>query len=288
MEPDIKLIDYSEKAVAIKAEYDCALQDEFKLIGGRFNSRLSFGAGWIFSRKKHEDNLRGLFDCYGLSVASVTLSDMGVNSDKTDTDSDGKTETPEYILTDKERKEWAQNTGYDSKYYNVAIRLSGGEIVAISKPELKTEFWHHDEGAGYDENCRITKTAKTKRDYFIGENTNDFRELIADFISPGTGDNYYNHLWLGNWNKDGRNRWQLKWLNISPESTNCREAIGWHDSQLQSMYDKGQFKPLSDDDRARLLTGYKIALEAIEKRCNAWLKRYGEDKLSFRTYWADR
>lgn len=44
METDIKLIDYSEKAIAIATEYDCALQDEFKLIGGRFNSRLSFGA----------------------------------------------------------------------------------------------------------------------------------------------------------------------------------------------------------------------------------------------------
>lgn len=86
METDIKLIDYSEKAVAIMAEYDCALQDEFKTIGGRFNSRLSFGAGWIFSRKKHEPNLRGLFDNYGLSVASVALSDMCVNSDKTDSD----------------------------------------------------------------------------------------------------------------------------------------------------------------------------------------------------------
>ena len=290
METDIKLIDYSEKAVAIKADYDCALQDEFKMIGGRFNPRLSFGAGWIFSRKKHEGNLRGLFDNYGLSVASVTLSDMGVNSDKTSTDSDGKTETPDYILTDKERKEWAQSIGYDYKNYNVAIRLSGGEIVAISKPDLKTEFWHHDEGSGYDEHCRITETAQTKRDYFIGENTDSFRELIEDFINPGSGreDYGYKYLWLGKWNRDGRNQWNLKWLDISPESTNCREALGWHDSELQSMYDEGRFKPLSDDDRARLLAGYRIALEAIEKRCNAYLKRYGVEKLSFRTYWADR
>lgn len=114
------------------------------------------------------------------------------------------------------------------------------------------------------------------------------RELIEDFKNPGAGKDDYKYLWLGNWNRDGRNQWQLKWHNISPESTNCREALGWNDCKLQPMYDKGLFKPLSNDDRARLLTGYKLALEAMEKRCNTYLKRYGVDKLSFRTYWADR
>ena len=52
----IQLINYSEKAVAIIGDTR-AIKDTLKTLGGRFNARLTCGAGWIFSKAK-ESTLR--------------------------------------------------------------------------------------------------------------------------------------------------------------------------------------------------------------------------------------
>ncbi len=55
---DFQIIDYSEKAVAVIGDTK-NVKNELKKLGGRFNPRLSCGAGWIFSKKK-ESELREL------------------------------------------------------------------------------------------------------------------------------------------------------------------------------------------------------------------------------------
>lgn len=49
----VQIVDYSEKAVAVVGETR-AISDKLKELGGRFNARLSCGAGWIFSKKREE------------------------------------------------------------------------------------------------------------------------------------------------------------------------------------------------------------------------------------------
>ena len=51
---NIQMVDYSEKAVAIIGDTK-AIKDKLKELGGRFNPRLSCGAGWIFSKKKEQE-----------------------------------------------------------------------------------------------------------------------------------------------------------------------------------------------------------------------------------------
>lgn len=46
----LTLVDYSEKAVAVTGDTK-AYKNELKAAGGRFNAKLSCGAGWIFSKK---------------------------------------------------------------------------------------------------------------------------------------------------------------------------------------------------------------------------------------------
>ena len=48
---EVQIIDYSEKAIAIVGETK-AIKETLKTLGGRFNSHLSCGAGWIFSKAK--------------------------------------------------------------------------------------------------------------------------------------------------------------------------------------------------------------------------------------------
>lgn len=50
----LRMVDYSEKAVAVVGDTK-AVKDLLKSMGGRFNSRLSCGAGWIFSKKKADE-----------------------------------------------------------------------------------------------------------------------------------------------------------------------------------------------------------------------------------------
>ena len=52
----VQIIDYSEKAIAVVGETR-AIKETLKALGGRFNSHLSCGAGWIFSKTK-ETTLR--------------------------------------------------------------------------------------------------------------------------------------------------------------------------------------------------------------------------------------
>jgi len=47
---EIQIIDYSEKAIAVVGDTK-PIKDQLKEIGGKFNFRLSCGAGWIFSKK---------------------------------------------------------------------------------------------------------------------------------------------------------------------------------------------------------------------------------------------
>lgn len=50
----VQIVDYSEKAIAVVGDTK-EIKDILKSLGGRFNSHLSCGAGWIFSKLKRED-----------------------------------------------------------------------------------------------------------------------------------------------------------------------------------------------------------------------------------------
>lgn len=252
------IVDYSDKAFAVPGEYDTALQDEYKLIGGRFNSRLKFGPGWIFSKSKHEEQLKQMFAAYDLIFASVELSD--IVSEPTSTD------LPEYIRTDKN---------------DLIVTLADGGTFTITGDKLKTEFWfgYSDCGQGptNDECNAAANKARTDEQYFIDENLSDIKnrlELLTDPAGTGRMEKY---LWL----LGGKNgAWSL-----DTSDTDNPDYLGdWE----RIRYNHGEYKPLGDDDKQRLIAGYRHALELREKRCRAYLKRYGLSKMKVSTFWMDR
>lgn len=50
----VEIIDYSEKAIAVIGDTK-PIKDQLKELGGRFNSRLTCGAGWVFLKTKREE-----------------------------------------------------------------------------------------------------------------------------------------------------------------------------------------------------------------------------------------
>lgn len=284
METELKIINYSEKAVAVQADYECAFQAEFKLLGGRFNSRLSFGAGWIFSRKKSETALRLMFQHYELTVADIELSDLGVSTSgggNTGSGS-GKNVLPDFILSAIERKDYSHevdNYAPDEFYktYPIVVRLSGSECVPIEQRSLETEFWIPDEG--HDKEIEMAHT----EEYFINRNTEKYKNILD--ILQGKKETGPRYPWLVNWCSDRRNHWSIDKSYISPDAVNAIESL---DIKKHDMHRDGLYRKLSEEDRRRLITAYKLMIDATIKRCRSWLKRYGAEKLSVRTYWADR
>lgn len=61
-----QVIDYSEKAIAVTGDTK-PIKDELKRLGGKFNSRLSCGCGWIFG-KRNTDTLKQLDNILGGSI----------------------------------------------------------------------------------------------------------------------------------------------------------------------------------------------------------------------------
>lgn len=51
---ELAMIDYSDKAIVVIGTKTRELKDVLKMLGGKFNNRLSCGCGWVFSKDKQE------------------------------------------------------------------------------------------------------------------------------------------------------------------------------------------------------------------------------------------
>ena len=63
----LKITDYSDKSIALVGEGTKKHKDRLKELGGKYNSNLSGGAGWIFSKKSTEE-LQDFLKSIGLSA----------------------------------------------------------------------------------------------------------------------------------------------------------------------------------------------------------------------------
>lgn len=68
-EGQIKAIEYSDKSIAIIGDTR-QFKDELKKLGGKFNFRLSCGAGWIFPKTKANE-LKSFFESQTKTLANV-------------------------------------------------------------------------------------------------------------------------------------------------------------------------------------------------------------------------
>lgn len=51
---ELAMMDYSDKAIVVIGTRTKELKDVLKMLGGRFNNRLSCGCGWVFSKDKKD------------------------------------------------------------------------------------------------------------------------------------------------------------------------------------------------------------------------------------------
>lgn len=147
--PAFSIIDYSEKAIAVTGDTR-KIAAELRALGGRFNSRLSCGPGWIFPAKKRAELETLLAGNYEEAGRPETAANEGR----------------------KTLEEWAKGQRDPEdilKWYDSAVKLADG-VVLFERPKIKTKFCFRDEGPDYEFYKELGSDKNLLQDYFIREN----------------------------------------------------------------------------------------------------------------------
>lgn len=153
------------------------------------------------------------------------------------------------------------------------VELDNGDIVALEKPTIKTDFCFGYRDSRYDteeyDNANaMADYAATSTDYFISENLNELDNLIwrLEQDDPFPFDYYLRTQYIG-----------------QPEDSKLKtvDAFYWHTDEAKT------FPRLDGENRERIIAGYREVRAAFVKRLNAYLKRYGLSKINTWSYWLD-
>lgn len=330
----LQVINYSEKAVALVGDTK-AIKDTLKAMGGKFNPRLSCGAGWIFSAKKRDDLQRlittgeattakpaeqkavpavycGTYKKYNegsIAGAWVRITDYAngeevlkacakLHKDEADpefmfqdfenfpqwfySETMGAKEFDAVLAWWKEEQAKPQEKGdallaayvaemggddyYRTKAAKV-VKLSNGGFYVFDKHSINTRFCFHDEGPDYEFYKSLTSDEAKLKAYFFAENLRDYdnkAERLTDDATP--------HDWRIYPEYEGKNVWTFGDFNNT--------CLCYGNLREKSL-------PMAAADKAIIVKALKELRGKMEKRLEAWWKRYGAEKLYLWTYWAD-
>lgn len=151
---------------------------------------------------------------------------------------------------------------YYRKEYVGAVMLRG-KYYLIDKPHMENRFCFHDEGPDYDFYRHLTSKEERMAAYFKSENLKSFDRLIDHMEKGNTGGDKRVWLSYGYYDDSG-----LIGVTTCPNGHNREELC-------------------TDEERAIILAAAWYGRAMMEKRVDAYLKRYGTSKIHTWTYWAD-
>lgn len=265
---NLQIVDYSEKAIALVGDTK-TIKEQLKQLGGRFNPKLSCGAGWVFPKSKL-DEVQKFVNCgeitKGEKVAKEQRDEALWNEYKK-------------LLLRAHGEHWLNDYLKDT---SDLMRTESGVIIAFEKKKLKTEFCWHDEGPQYEAYKQVTKTEKSLSDYFTYENLKDYDELIEQLK---TRKNEYGGTMIPVY-------YEIEYCNDLGRLGYARDMHMRRDSYVREDEEDPRTKHLihrmSENEAKQALRILKNERKKMEKRIQTYLKRYGTSKLHTWTYWADR
>lgn len=263
-----EIIDYSEKAIAVIGDTK-EIKEELKKLGGRFNPRLSCGAGWIFS-KRQENELKNFLSC-----GKVTTSQ-----------NEPKQKNNDLALMDEYlnewRKIWKNDTRmmeYGRKKTSAIRKLSNGGLLNWEKPSIETSFCFGYRGCDSSDANKMARHAKSNETYFINENLRNYDNIIKKIESLLNGEDYSSsklYIYREKYNKiDNLNLWSYIILPLC-DYINAKERNTYLDLHEANV-----------DDIKTILQTEKSERTKFEKRLHTYLKKYGLSKVRSWSYWAD-
>jgi hypothetical protein len=276
-----EILNYSEKAIAVTGDTK-SVKDELKRLGGRFNPRLSCGAGWIFSAKKREE-VEKLLNCQTSDKVFAKIAP------KNDTDIK-MSDALKAEIREEYKAIWGQDNSYSLGQVSNAVKLSDGKIIVMEKQRIKTSFCFGERGGdSYDEALDMAHIATTDEQYFINENMEYYNNLMHDVVESqkalprryydyGKGGHIYIRRKMTYSSKD-RNIFELSYFADWAHDESEFQAMqrGESDEWYSPTYEDYELiKKLVETERKR-----------FEKRLHTYLKRYGLSKIRSWTYWLD-
>lgn len=255
---------YSEKAIAVIGDTR-PFTDVLRANGGRFNARLTCGAGWIFQATKKDIIVEALKAAGAAVSESDTVPSRNSSNSSNRRNSSTKRNSGGYPDTaiggQKVVIEYGEKRG-DLEYYksrfSTGIRFPEG-VYLFQKPRIENDFCFRDEGPEYDYYKELCNDKKLLEEHFIAHNMEQVRE-------PKEGETMY--IIKDSWSTDGRV--YIRWANYP-----------------YSAYDQ-----IVREATEREQQEYRLQLRAVRaefgKRVDKYLKRFGTSKLHIWSYWADR
>lgn len=249
----VEIVNYSEKSIAVIGDTK-GIKAQLKSAKGRFNPRLSCGAGWIFSVKQLEivKQICDEFNAKGV-----------VNSIPKATKSTHKS----YKIKDNlDLVKEAELTIGKTDYYSHICKLPNGCIVVAKKNRIETDFWFAEGsqcGTTLKEARKLADAASKSEQWFIDNNTSELNDTI-ERLKEQLKDGYSNYNEIG------------------------LRDVGNYCVVTSFFANESNYYQLTKEDLRVLIDFYKSVKANFEKRLQTYLKRYGLKKCSFRTYWADR
>ena len=259
---------YSEKAIVVIGNTR-PFADVLRAHGGRFNARLSGGAGWIFQATKRDTIIEALKAAGATVRESDTVparnssnSSNSSNRRNSSTRRNGGGYPDTAMGGQKVVSEYAEKRG-DPEYYksrfSTGIRFPEG-VYLFQKPRIENDFCFRDEGPEYDYYKELCNNKKLLEEHFIAHNMEQVRE-------PKEGEKMY--IIKDSWSTDGR------------------VYIRWADYPFGAANDQIVREATEREEQE-----YRLQLRAVRaefgKRIDKYLKRFGTSKLHIWSYWADR
>lgn len=241
-----EIIDYSEKAIAVVGDTR-KFAESFKAIGGRFNARLSCGAGWIFSKTRTEA-VSAVLGSLEAKPAKVAKAAPAAYQNAIDAYLEG-------FKSEESKTQERKNL--------VAVLAINGGFLCIGKPSIENKFCFADEGPEY-EFYKSLNNENNLRKYFLSENLSDLDNKIKALkdenrpIWVTAPECRYKNVYL-----------RLRWG-------------GYFEQEEQSAAHE-----LTKAERREILAAYTEARESFNKRLQSYLKKYGTSKLHIWSYWRD-
>ena len=256
--------------------YEIIRNEKTGLVGLRFpgdipvevrEAMLENGFSWIY----HNGLWSGLDRSNDEIRSMIKTAEKSVKERPVMTKADEAALKDEYMarITSNGNEHWRK---YYEEEIGVLVRLSDGRILNIAKPSIETRFCFGERGYDSDDAARMAAHARTNEEYFRSENLKRYKDMI-DTLSRTYRDGYHGNEEV----------WVSEAYGGRPGIVSVNVGDTWCYWER-----KGERVPtVSEEDRERILEGYRKAYAAFEKRINTYLKRYGLSKVHSWTYWLD-
>ena len=182
------------------------------------------------------------------------------------------------------KREWPHNermADWLQKHTAGVVKLND-TLLGIDKPSIEKSFGFHDEGPNYALYKDLLKNKDKMEEYFIYRNTKDLQRIVQTLEKENCMQYPYVLGVMRLYNGTAR----LVWEDYS-HLTDCWEI----ENGLKKHEKMPNVVPvvcLAAEDREMIISAYKKVLAEFEKRLSVWWKKYGAEKLTTFTYWADR